>query len=194
MGARNPLALRALTDPPGGPLLWIIVGLELGTFALIFAAIAWLRSSDPSGFAAGQQALSGPFGLALTLVLLTSGGLAAQAVADYRRGHTTAARRYFQAATAVGASFAILKVYDYSVHFSAGRGLGVSDFWDVYLLATGFHFAHVLVGLGLLGGLSSRVGLGQFSDEESAVVGSAVFWHMCDVAWFFLFPLFFAVA
>lgn len=175
-------------------MLWIIVGLELLTFAIVFVALAWLRTADPAGFAAGQRALSGPFGLGLTLILLTSGALAAQAVHCYRHGQITAARRYFQVATAVGAGFVILKAYDYALHFSAGRGLGVSEFWDVYLLATGFHFAHVLVGLGLMGGLSCRVGLGQFSDEESAVVGSALFWHMCDIAWFFLFPLFYAGA
>lgn len=194
MKALNSIARRPLADPPGGALLWIIVGLELGTFALVFASVAWLRAGDPAGFAAGQQALSGPFGLLLTLILLTSGAFAAHAVAKYRHGHIAGARRYFQVATAVGAGFAVLKAYDYALHFGAGRGLGVSEFWDVYLLATGFHYAHVLVGLGLLGGLASRVGLTEFSDEESAVAGSALFWHMCDVAWFFLFPLFYAVS
>jgi heme/copper-type cytochrome/quinol oxidase subunit 3 len=50
---------------------------------------------------------------------------------------------------------------------------------------------HVLIGLVLLAYTARRLGRGRFEDPETAVAGSALFWHMCDVAWFFLFPLFF---
>lgn len=185
---------RALADPPGGVLLWLVVGLELVTFAMVFALIAHLRASAPADFAAGQAALDSRFGLALTLLLVTSGALAAQAVHRHRQGDAAAARRLFLGAGAVGLGFAGVKLLDYAKHLAEGHGLGASDFWDAYLLATGFHFLHVLVGLALLFFVAARVGRARFSDEETAVVGSALFWHLCDVAWFFLFPLFFARA
>ena len=50
----------------------------------------------------------------------------------------------------------------------------------------------ISAGVGLLVGVAARVDRVTFADRETAVAGSALFWHMCDVAWFFLFPLFFA--
>ncbi|MFZ5438820.1 MAG: cytochrome c oxidase subunit 3 [Myxococcota bacterium] len=184
--------VRSLEDPPGGVLLWLIVTLELVTFAMVFGLIAYQRASSAQAFAEGQQALSLQVGLALTLILVTSGALAAQGVHRFREGKLAPARRWFLGASGVGALFVVLKLVDSAKHVGEGHRLGSSDFWDAYYLGTGFHFLHVLVGLGLLLGVASRVGRAKFSDEETAIVGSALFWHMCDVAWFFLFPLFFA--
>lgn len=188
------MSLRRLDDPPGGVLLWLIVTLELLTFAMVFGLVAHLRGAEPDVFTQGQAALSLPFGFALTVLLVTSGALAARAVHHHRQQHASAARRYFHLAGLVGAAFVVVKVSDAATHLAAGHRLGSSDFWDAYYLATGFHFVHVLVGLGLLVGVAARVGRVKFRDEETAVVGSTLFWHLCDVAWFFLFPLFFARA
>ena len=51
---------------------------------------------------------------------------------------------------------------------------------------------YALVFASLLISVGSRVGRTRFEDEETAIAGTALFWHMCDLAWFFLFPLFFA--
>lgn len=172
--------------------MWIVVVLELVVFAIVFFLIASLRITEPEIFRAGQRALDPTHGLALTLALVTSGWLTAEAVHAYRERRAERARLYYAAAIFAGLGFVALKVADYVGKIGAGHGLGVDDFWDVYLLATGFHFAHVLVGLGLLAYVGSRVGRASFEDDETAVAGTALFWHMCDLAWFFLFPLFFA--
>ncbi len=182
---------RALLDPPGGILMWIVVALELAVFAMVFFLIAALRVSDPSLFAAGQRALDPSLGVALTIALLTSGWLAAEAVHAHRGGRPDRSRRYYAGAVATGLGFVALKTYDYVTKVRGGHVLGSSDFWDAYLLGTGFHFAHVLVGLALLTYVGARVGKTKFEDEETAVAGTALFWHMCDIAWFFLFPLFY---
>ncbi len=188
----QPHPVRAIDDPPGGILFWMLVGIELLTFAMLFGLVAQLRATDAAAFAAGQAALSLPVGLAMTVVLVTSGAVAAQAVHHFRNNDRAAARRWFLAAAGAGVVFVILKVITSVEHLEQGLRLGTSDFWDAYWLGTGFHLLHVLVGLGLLIGVAARVDRATFSDEETAVVGSALFWHMCDVAWFFLFPLFFA--
>lgn len=189
-----PMPRRALSDPPGGVLLWLIVTVELVTFAMVFGLVAHLRHGEPQGFAQGQGLLHARTGLALTVALVTSGALAAQAVHRYRQRALAAARRLFLGAGVVGCGFVAIKVADAAQLLGQGVGLGTSDFWAAYFLATGFHFAHVLVGLLLLFFVAARVGRTPFADEEGAVVGSALFWHLCDVAWFFLFPLFFAGA
>lgn len=183
---------RALDAPPGGVLMWIIVALELAAFAMVLGLIAYLRGAQPEAFRAAQAALDPRVGLALTLSLLTSGWLAAEGVHAFRDGALPRARRYFAAAVAAGLAFVALKLWDYKAKAAAGFGLGANDVWDAYFLGTGFHFVHVLVGVALLAAVGRRIGRGSFEDSETAVAGSALFWHMCDVVWFFLFPLFFA--
>lgn len=183
---------RPLDDPPGGVLMWVIITVELFTFGMIFVAIAHLRSTQSALFAQGQSALDTRTALVLTLSLVTSGWLTAEAVHSFRNKSFARARQYYAAAVVMGLIFIALKTKDFLAKFTAGFHLGVNDFWDAYFLSTGFHYVHVLVGIGLLVYIGTRAGKHSFEDDESAVGGTAMFWHMCDIIWFFLFPLFFA--
>lgn len=172
-------------------MLWIIVALELLTFSAVFVLLMMFRKQQPELFRGGQAALNTDLGLTLTLVLVTSGALAAAGVHAFRRDQAGHARWRFAAAGAMGLVFVVIKGFDYAAHTAAGHRLGTNDFWNAYILATGFHLAHVLVGVVMLITVAWRIGRVRFDDSESAVAGSALFWHMCDVAWFFLFPLFY---
>lgn len=183
---------RGLLDPPGGVLFWMIVPLELLTFSLAFVWIAALRSEDPAAFRDAQASLEMPVGLGLTIALVTSGWLAAEGVHAFRRGDAGRARRFYAGSVVAGLVFVIVKLADYAAKHAAGHWLGAGAFWDAYVLATGLHFAHVVVGLVLLVAVGVRMGRSSFEDPETAVAGTALYWHMCDVAWFFLFPLFYA--
>ena len=169
--------------------MWIVVTLELVTFAMIFALIAMFRANHPDVFHEGRRLLDPRFGLLLTLTLLTSGWLVAEAVHAFRGDHIVRARRFYALGITVGVAFVVLKVYDFSVKMGAGMSLS-DDFGAAYLLASSFHLAHVLVGLGMLISVAVRVGREPFEDAETAIAGTALFWHMCDIAWLFLFPLF----
>jgi len=187
-----PSTTRELLDPPGGLLMWMVFALEIFAFAMLFVGVAYLRRTQPALFHAGQAALDARMGLALTLALVTSGWLTAEGVHAFRASRFERARRFYGGAVLMGLVFVGLKISEYTSKSSAGYGLGVNDFWDLYFLATGFHFIHVLVGLGLIAYVGARVGKTTFEDPETTVGGTALFWHMCDLAWFFLFPLFFA--
>jgi nitric oxide reductase NorE protein len=169
-------------------LMWIVVTLELVTFAMVFFLIAAFRASSPEVFRQGQQLLDARFGLVLTLTLLTSGWLVAEAVHAFRAGRLERARRFYAVGIVVGLGFVGLKVHDFSVKMGAGMSLS-DDFGAAYLLSSAFHLAHVLVGLGMLASVALRVGREPFEDDETAIAGTALFWHMCDIAWLFLFPL-----
>lgn len=185
---------QILARPPGGILMWIVVGVELLAFGMVFVLISALRTVDPGAFAAAQRELDPAMGLAMTFALLTSGWLAAEAVHAFRASRIARARGWFAASALTGIAFVGLKIADYAAKYRVGHGLGSGDFWDAYLLGTGFHFAHVIVGVALLSYVSAGLGRVRWSDAETTVVGAALFWHMCDIAWFFLFPLFYVRA
>ncbi|MGM0575502.1 MAG: cytochrome c oxidase subunit 3 [Myxococcota bacterium] len=182
---------RPLLEPPGGILMWLVVALELVTFAMVFVYVAHFRKTEVEAFAAGQALLDPASGLAQTLALLTSGWLIAEAVHAWRGDRIRRARRFYAVGIAAGLAFVGLKIADYAAKSAAGLSLS-DDFGAAYFLTTGFHFVHVLVGLLMLLYAATRIGRKPFEDAEMAVAGTALFWHMCDVAWFFLFPLFYA--
>lgn len=183
--------LRLVTDPPGGVLPWLVVALELLTFAIVLVLVALQRRADPNAFAVGQRSLHASTGLLFTVILITSGALAAQGAHCFRQARTDLTRRWFLGAAVLGAVFIGLKLDDLSSH---GRRLGESDFWDAYLLSTGFHLVHVVIGVSFLLFVAWRLRRAPFEDPETAIAGAALFWHLCDAVWFFLFPLFFVVA
>ena len=60
---------------------------------------------------------------------------------------------------------------------------------------TGIHLAHLTIGLGALTVLvllSRRPSLGQGGLKVAE--GAAAYWHMVDLLWLVLFPLFYLVA
>ena len=181
---------RLLDDPPGGILMWIVVTLELLTFGIGFVMLAVFRTSEAAIFAAGQRLLATRFGLLMTLTLLTSGWLVSEAVHAVRLEHIARARGLYAGGILVGVGFVGLKIYDFSNKIGAGLGLG-DDFGAAYFLASGFHLLHVVIGLAMLLSVATRVGRTPFEDEETAIAGTALFWHMCDIAWLFLFPIFY---
>ncbi|MCB9625313.1 MAG: cytochrome c oxidase subunit 3, partial [Sandaracinus sp.] len=185
----DPLPLRASpTSPPGGLLFWVVVATELLAFGVFFGFVAHVRVSEPEVFEAGRALVDTHEGLVLAAVLLTSGWFVAEAVHACRLDRLRRARGYYALAIVAGIVFVGLKLHGYAM-LGANARLGVSTYWDVFLLGTGFHFLHVLLGLAMLARTAWRLGRRPFEDAETAIAGTALFWHMCDLAWFFLFPL-----
>ena len=171
-----------LSSLPGNPLMWVLIISELLVFAAFFAVYAWMRAGDPALFIASQQHLHPVIGGINTLVLLTSGLFAALAVEASLRADASSCRRWLLAAMALGVIFCLLKIGEYRAVWLAGHTLESNAFFTFYYLLTGFHFAHVLFGLALLG-------LGVWLPGPANVVTVTAFWHMVDLIWVLLYPL-----
>ena len=67
-------------------------------------------------------------------------------------------------------------------------------FFSIYFLMTGLHGIHVVVGMGLYAWLLRRAGRGDFGPGYYVPVdGVALYWHLVDMIWIFLFPLFYLI-
>ena len=68
-------------------------------------------------------------------------------------------------------------------------------FFGVYFFLTGLHGVHVLIGIGVIGWVLMRAGRGEFGpDNFTAVDLTALYWHLVDLVWIFLFPLLYLIA
>ena len=171
-----------LDQLPGDLMMWVLIVSELLVFGAGLAAVLGMRALDPAGFAAAQDHLHRALAGVNTLVLVSSGYLAARAVRLAEAARPRAARARLAGAAALGAVFLAIKAVEYGDNAAAGIGLTSGGFFTFYYLLTGFHAAHVLAGIVILGLVGARA-------EPRALEVGAAFWHMVDLVWVLLFPV-----
>lgn len=68
------------------------------------------------------------------------------------------------------------------------------QFFAIYYMMTGLHGIHVLVGTVVIAGLSVMAMRGRFGPRcYTAVDLGGLYWHLVDLIWIFLFPLFYLI-
>lgn len=167
---------------PGELLMWVLIISELLVFGAGLIAFMGVRLTDPVGFAQAQDHLHRTGAALNTVVLVTSGYLAAQALRWARDGARVAARSALVVAAGLGLVFLWIKGMEYSAKAAEGIGWDTHPFFTFYYLLTGFHAAHVVAGVVLLLLVAWR-------DEPDNIEAAGAFWHMVDLVWVLLFPV-----
>jgi nitric oxide reductase NorE protein len=170
-----------IDDLPGELLMWVLIASEVLVFAAGITSMAVVRLGDPQGFAAAQAMLDGRMAALNTVVLVTSGFCAALAERAATRHDRRAARLLLALAMLGGVLFLGVKGMEYAADMRAGIGIESHPFYTFYFLITGFHAAHVLAGIVLLGIVALRA-------RAEAVQAGAAFWHMVDLVWVLILP------
>ena len=171
-----------LDELPGDLMMWVLIVSELLVFGAGLAAFMAVRLTDVEGFDVAQGTLNQTLAGLNTLILVTSGFLAAMGVECLKARATTKARILFSVAGTLGVCFLAIKFHEYGLEFSRGVTTDTHPFYMFYFLLTGFHAAHVAAGVVILWLLATRPGV------RSAEAGTA-FWHMVDLVWVLLFPV-----
>ncbi len=167
---------------PGELLMWVLIISELAVFGAGLVAFMGVRLTDPVGFAEAQNHLNRTGAALNTIVLVTSGFLAAQALIWSRTGVRIKARLALIAAAGLGVVFLWIKAQEYGAKAAEGIGWDTHPFFTFYYLLTGFHAAHVVAGVVLLLLVAWR-------DDPDNIEAAGAFWHMVDLIWVLLFPV-----
>jgi nitric oxide reductase NorE protein len=175
---------------PGEPGLWVLVLGDLLIFSIFFVTIAAEHSSRPELFEQAQATLNHAFGLANTLLLLTSSLFVALAASRLRE-RAPGARPLLFWAMACGSGFVVIKVAEYTEKIRSGLNVASGEFFTLYFAFTGIHLAHVLLGLGVLGVMAATARSSAAPAHGRLVEGGAIFWHLVDLLWIILFALFY---
>jgi len=77
-------------------------------------------------------------------------------------------------------------------HGSEPRNVGI--FFSIYFAMTGLHAVHILGGMGVIAWILRRAVRGDFSaDYFNPVDYTALYWHLVDMIWIYLFPLLYLI-
>lgn len=185
---------RSAPRVPGEPGVWVFILVEMAIFTALFGVIVWSRASNSRIFAEGQAVLSQPLGLFNTIVLIAGSVLVVNAITAVQTGQTQQASRSLGAAMACGAVFAAVKAVEYHRVVHHGAFIHTNAYWMFFFTVTGAHLLHVFVGVSVLGLIRRRVRLGLPGRRDRELFMSATcYWHMVDLLWLVLFPLFYLV-
>ena len=70
----------------------------------------------------------------------------------------------------------------------------VARFFSIYFCMTGLHGLHVLVGIGIWIWLLFRARTGEFGPDYFGPIDfAALYWHIVDLIWIYLFPLLYLI-
>ncbi len=170
--------------------VWLVILMELLTFAILFASFAFARAREVDVFNASQATLNLNAGALNTVLLISGSWCVASAVAAVQRNASVAGARWLLGALVCGGGFVVVKLTEYAHKLADGVDLSTNTFYMFYLLLTGFHFLHVVVGMLAIAYLWVKTRRGCYGSHDChALETGAAFWHMVDLLWIVLFPL-----
>ena len=184
--------------------MWLFLFTELLLFGGLFILYAVYLSRYPHEFSTAGRQLDLVFGTVNTVVLLTSSLFAAMAVTAIKRGSSLAAVRLLAGTLACAGAFLVIKYLEWSAKFHHGifpgsprltaGAPGESVFFALYFLTTGLHGIHVLIGGALLAWIGARVRAGSINAGNNVALENAtLYWHLVDLVWIFIFPLYYLI-
>ncbi|MFO1283793.1 MAG: heme-copper oxidase subunit III [Burkholderiales bacterium] len=162
---------------------WFILA-EALIFAGFFAAYWFMRLTAPAWPPSGSADMPRLIPLAMTALLITSSVTYHVAEAAYERRDSGGFIGWLVLTMVLGAAFLGLSGFEWKTLMGAGFGFGANVYSTAFYSITGFHAAHVLVGLAtfvavLLPALAGRT-------NRHFVTAAGVYWHFVDIVWLFV--------
>ena len=197
--------MEAKTDDEGVRLgMWLFLYTEIMLFGGLFVLYAVYYARFAGDFAAAGKELGLFPGALNTGVLLVSSFTAAAAIESLRKGGQRAALIFLGSTVFLGLLFLFNKYLEWAQKFAHGiypgselllKGpKGETVFYSLYFTLTGLHALHVVIGCAVLGVCGALVYKGRVTGGRMNLLeNSGLYWHLVDIVWIFLFPLFYLI-
>ncbi len=185
--------------------MWIFLITEVMLFGGIFLAYAVYAYVYPEAFAAASQELDVVLSSINTFILLGSSLTMALAVRSAQLSDRGRLVLFLALTIVLGTIFLGVKGFEYYEKFEkhlipvAGfqfEPLAYANsariFFGLYFATTGLHAIHMIAGIGVLFFFLARARRGYYSAlNYEQVENLGLYWHFVDVAWVFIFPLYY---
>jgi cytochrome c oxidase subunit 3 len=185
---------------------WLFLATEILLFGGMFAAYVVFRSTHLEMFAEAHHNLDRVMGGINTVVLICSSLTMALAVRAAQTSDRSKQILFLVATLLFAFAFLVIKYFEYSAKFEHGLLPGEwyvpgphapaqgNLFFGLYFMMTGLHGIHVLAGIIAISWLLVKAIKGQFSSEwYTPVELVGLYWHVVDLIWIYLFPLFYLI-
>ncbi|MGA2295973.1 MAG: cytochrome c oxidase subunit 3 family protein [FCB group bacterium] len=182
--------------------MWLFLFTEVLLFGGMFILYMGYRVQYSAEFHEAAKQLNLTIGTINTIILLTSSLTMALSIAAIQRSRKWLSVILLGFTIALALTFLVNKFFEWSAKFHHGiypgsselidKGNGTTVFFGLYYCMTGLHGLHVFVGIVILSIMMIFIIRNKINlDNNIKLENSGLYWHLVDLIWIFLFPLFY---
>ena len=184
--------------------MWLFIFTELLLFGGLFLVYSIFRSQYPVEFRESSLELSVTIGVINTVILLVSSMSVAMALTAVQKSNKKLALQMLIVTLVLAGAFLVNKYFEWGAKFHHGLypgselmqllDRGHHLYFSLYFFMTGLHALHIIIGMILLIINYVKVSKGKVhSTNFMHLENAALYWHLVDLIWIFLFPLFYLI-
>jgi len=184
--------------------MWLFLYTEIILFGGLFVIYSVYFYDYSAEFAKSGKELNRLIGSLNTIILLVSSFMVASSITALRREAKKLCLGLLAASFLCGGIFLINKYFEWTHKIAHGiypnspaltnGPPGKNVFFGLYYIITGLHGLHVIVGMTLLALSFLLVYKGKITAHHFSLLdNSGLYWHLVDLIWIFIFPLFYLI-
>ena len=185
--------------------IWLFIFTELLFFGGLFVTYAVYRHANVQAFHLAAMELDVAVGTINTVILLISSMTIAMATTSIQKKDKRTTMILIWITLLLALAFMVNKYFEWSGKIGHGiwpgsplledLGRGDTLFFGLYFFMTGLHALHIVIGMVLLAVVLVRVQKDRITfDNFQLLENGGLYWHLVDLIWIFLFPLFYLIA
>jgi heme/copper-type cytochrome/quinol oxidase subunit 3 len=170
--------------------MWTFLGSECLFFGALISTFLLYRNRVIEGTPQPENIYDIPYTSVSSFVLLMSSLTMVLALHAIQRGDHRQLRVWLVATALLGAVFVGGQVFEFTDFIEEGFTLRSSPAGSAFFMLTGFHGAHVTVGVLMLLSLAYLSALGRLPQEQTLKVEMVgLYWHFVDIVWIVIFTV-----
>lgn len=184
--------------------MWLFLFTELLLFGGMFILYSVYRFTHPDEFHLAAKELNTIIGTFNTAILLTSSLTMALSIAAIQRQQKTLSVIFQLLTIVLALGFMVNKYFEWGAKFHHGiypgsdtllsKPSGEILFFGLYYVMTGLHGLHVIIGVVIIAFMTQFTMKDVITHDNYVKLESAgLYWHLVDIIWIFLFPLFYLI-
>ncbi|MDJ0664680.1 MAG: heme-copper oxidase subunit III [Acidimicrobiia bacterium] len=168
--------------------MWVFLGSECMFFGSMIATFLLYRNDTADG--PGSEIFDIPFTSASSFVLLMSSLTMVLAHNSFEKRDGRGTRIWLAATALLGITFLAGQIYEFTEFVHKGLTLSTSPFGSSFFMLTGFHGAHVALGVVMLLAMVFLSLDGRLHEERGLNVELVgLYWHFVDIVWIVIFTV-----
>lgn len=184
--------------------IWLFIFTELLLFGGLFITYSVYRHMHLEAFSQAAQNLDVKVGTINTAILLISSMTIAMATTAIQKKNKRLTLALIAATVLLALVFMVNKYFEWGHKIELGLypgspvleelGQGKLLFFALYYFMTGLHALHIVIGVVFLLVVFVKVRKGKLTfDNFQLLENGGLYWHLVDIIWIFLFPLFYLI-
>ena len=184
--------------------MWLFIFTEILLFGGLFVVYSVYRYLHPEAFKLAAEELDWVIGTINTVILLVSSMTIAMSISAIQKNNKKFALQLLYATVFLAIVFMVNKYFEWGAKFEHGfypssdvlheLGFGTILYFGLYFMMTGLHALHIIIGVVVIGFIIYYVHKDKIThDDHQLLENGGLYWHLVDLIWIFLFPLFYLI-